>query len=147
GGQASAYLVRRHDDPDADLFVMKVLKPWTGAEAKASSESDQRERFRNEVNALKEMNRKACPRIASVLDENLAPKVGQPWFVMPYYAAGPMCELDDKGKIVRYAEEYKGNVDRVLGIAELVARTLAFMHEHSAVHRDVKTANIFFDAL
>lgn len=145
GGQASTYLVRRHDDADAKLFVMKVLKPFTGAEGKSSSESDQRHRFRNEVNALLEMNRKGCPRVASVVDQNLGPKSGQPWFVMPLYAGGPMCELDSAGKIVRYAEEYKGNIDRVLEITELVSGTLGFMHSHGAVHRDVKTANVFFD--
>jgi Protein kinase domain len=48
----------------------------------------------------------------------------------------------------RYLEPYQGNLSRVLEIAGALARTLAFMHETSPgwVHRDVKCANIFFEA-
>lgn len=144
GGQASAYRIARRSESGPASHVMKVLKPWKEAPGKAKSESEQRARFRYEVETLRLLNNLGCPGIVRVVDQDLEPPAGcQPWFVMPLYPAGAMCSLDEKGKAV-YLEPFQGNLDRVLQIAESLAATLAFMHANEAVHRDVKTPNVLF---
>lgn len=136
GGQATAYLVVRDDDPAKSKQVLKVLKPWS-AQSKAASEFAQRARFSREVNALKELGKAGCPDLVQVLEDDLSPSTGQPWYAMPFYA-GPLNKRFD---------EFKGNVERALVVAETMAATLAWMHEHEPlhVHRDVHAGNIFFD--
>ena len=50
------------------------------------------------------------------------------------------------GKPAQFAENYRGQVDRVLQIAGALATTLAWMHEHApyCIHRDVNASNVFF---
>jgi serine/threonine protein kinase len=136
GGQATAYLVIRRDDATQTKRVLKVLKPWS-PQSKATSEAAQRSRFSREVKALKDLGTEACPDIVSVLDDDLSPASGQPWYAMPFYA-GPLSKRFD---------EFQGNIDRVLIVAETIASTLAWMHEHEPVHvhRDVHAGNIFFE--
>lgn len=69
---------------------------------------------------------------------------------MPYYAGGAMWQRDagrlDGAASGRWAEPYRGNVDRVLEIAAALATTLAAMHDspRRVVHRDVTPGNVFF---
>lgn len=71
---------------------------------------------------------------------------GRPWYVMPHYEAGAMWQAGADGAADRWAEPYRGNVDRVLDIAASLAATLAAMHDgpRRIVHRDVTPANVFF---
>jgi len=97
--------------------------------------------------ALTGLESTGCPNVVPVIDSELDPPKGmQPWYIMPFYAAGPMARMDSAGNIT-YTEDYKGNVDRVLEIAESLASTLAWMHESEPqyVHRDVHTGNIFLE--
>jgi serine/threonine protein kinase len=136
GGQANAYTVVHQEDKQKTTKVLKAMKVWT-PNSKSGSEAEQRGRFLQEVNALRGLATAGCPDIVSVLDADVLLSAGQPWYVMPLYG-GPMSILREK---------YKGNVDSVLIVAETIASTLAWMHEHEPVHthRDVHTGNIFFD--
>lgn len=147
GGQAFAYKASK--GVGTEESVVKILKPWKPGESKASSDQDHRLRFRREVLVLRDLAELGCPGIVRLLEPpDLDPRDGlQPWYAMPYYQAGPMCRLDIDGKIKGWAESsYKGNLSRVLEIAEKVAMTLAFMHQRKpqVVHRDIHVGNIFF---
>lgn len=136
GGQADAYLVIHSNDPSETKRVLKLLKPWT-PQGKASSEHAQRVRFSREVEALVSLGAAGCPDIVAVIDQQLMPTEGQPWYVMPYYA----------GPLEKRFRDFTGNIDRVLEVVETLATTLAWMHDHKPlyVHRDVHAGNVFFD--
>jgi hypothetical protein len=146
GGQAVVYRVYRSGDPSRKIHVAKVLKLWN-AKAKSPSERDQRGRFKREVVALGSLASTGCPNVVPLIDMELDPPEGlQPWYVMPFYPAGPMARADSEGNVT-YAEPYRGNVDRVLEIVESISTTLAWMHDSEPPysHRDVHTGNIFFE--
>ncbi len=139
GGTSHTFLVHPVGGSEEDLFVLKRLKQ----EHELSHPIVQlRARFRGEVAALNTLEGAGCPRIVRVLDCDLQPSDGEPWYVMPYYRAGPM----RRGRAGEFLQPYQGNIDRVLTIAEQLAETLAFAHNTGYVHRDVKTANVFFAA-
>ena len=144
GGQAWAYLASRPGDPKSKA-VVKVLREWLPG-GKQSSERAQRIRFDLEISTMRKVAAAGCPRIVPILaacdDVLTAPVV---WYAMPYYASGSICRRDDAGHVLAWAEEYRGNVERVLEIAELLAETLASMHDIEVVHRDVHTSNVFFE--
>ena len=146
GGQAVVYRVYKDGDHTRTPYVAKVLRVWEPT-SKAATQEEQVGRFKREVLALEGLASTGCPNIVPVIDKDLEPAEGlQPWYVMPFYAGGPMARID-AAKHVIYAEVYKGNVDRVLAISESLAITLSWMHEHEPqyVHRDVHTGNIFFE--
>ncbi len=138
GAQGLTSLVERADGADSTRRALKQMKrrPKAGDEAERKA----RGRFRREVETLRILKDQGCSNIVEVIDADLSPSGDeQPWFVMPYYAAGPMWDGD------KYVEPYQGNVDRVLAIAESIAQTLAFIHGIDAIHRDVKAGNVFLD--
>jgi len=142
GAQAIAFEVTKDDGETR--YVAKVLRPWVSGVSKAESEAVQRGRFIAEVNILKKLNELGCPGILQVHDSKLdAASEGQPYFVTELLAGGGLCRSWERGE---YAEEYRGNLERVLEIAEQVAHTLAFMHKCEGgpvVHRDVHAGNVF----
>lgn len=146
GAQAVAYRVHRPDDPERRPFVAKVLKRWTEA-SKSPSEAHQRGRFQREVSTLKTLAASGCPGIVTVEDDRLAmDSAEQPWYVMPLYAGGALADAKgDAGLFV--ATRLRGDVARVLEIAEHLASTLAWMHGQTRPipHRDVHTGNVFLE--
>ena len=140
GAQGVTYLVERADGADSTRRALKQMKqrPKAGDEPERKA----RARFRREVESLLNLEDAGCPNIVEVIDADLNPSDDeQPWFVMPYYTAGPMWDSKRDPKLL---EPYQGNIDRVLAIAEGIAHTLAFMHDIGDVHRDVKMGNVFF---
>src|SRR5712692_204875 len=94
GGQAVVYRVYKNGDTDRKPHVAKVLKAWD-PKSKSASEADQRGRFKREVLALESLAGTGCPNIVPVIDKQLDPAPGaQPWYVMPFYASGPMARTD-----------------------------------------------------
>jgi serine/threonine protein kinase len=136
GGQATTYVVVQDEEHRRTERVLKALNPWTPG-GKAASEAEQRGRFHREVNALRALAATGCPNIVPVIDADLAPGLGQPWYVMPLYVTTVYQKITD----------YRGEIDEVLLLAENVAKTLAWMHgnEPQLTHRDVHTDNIFVD--
>jgi serine/threonine protein kinase len=139
--------VRHRDDPgpQVEWRVAKVLRRWHPT-SKSSPEQQQNARFKREVVYLQTLHEQGGPNIVEVIDCDFAPTDDQPWYVMPCYALGPMCQRDPvSGEIISWAENYRGNLDRVIDIARSVADTLAFMHgqDPPITHRDVSTANVF----
>ena len=103
-------------------------------------EPQQRQKFLGEVRTIQLLNEAGCPNIVSVVDAELSPGGEErPWFVMPLYRAGTMSD---------HLGDYKGDIPRVLATVRDIARTLDFIHGLTErPHRDVKTNNIFFDAV
>ena len=141
GAQARTFLVER----GGQFGVAKVI---LGAdEGRGVSREEQIKRFQTEVNTLTSLHAEGCPRIVQVLDTNAGGRLGleegAPYYVMPYYEAGPLRTPDGT-----FVEGISGNIDRVLEIGALVADTLAFMHERAVpvVHRDVHTGNILLSS-
>lgn len=142
GGQALVYRVG-HEGSEQE-YALKELKPWQAGRPNRSEEK-QRTRFQLEVSAIKDLVDAGCPNIIHIIDTDLEPAdAGQPWFVMPFYRAGPLWKVNRQPQ---YLERYAGNIDRCLEVVGQIGRTLAFMHEAGPVyvHRDVKSNNIFFD--
>jgi len=101
-----------------------------------------------EVVALRTLGALGCPNIPSVVTFGIETHCElRLWYVMPYYAAGAMWRDDgDKGV---WAESYRGNVDRVLYLAEVLATTLAFMHDSArrCIHLNVCVENVLLSAI
>ncbi len=128
GGQAETYRVRREGDDSA--YALKVCN---------SDDQKALTRFRIEVTTAQSLASSGCPNIVAIVDAQVEPAEGRPWFVMPVYE--PMW------KNRCYLEDYKGNIPRVLEVTEGVANALAFMHDVAGqTHRDVKASNVFFEA-
>lgn len=159
GAQADLYVVRPASDGasqrDERTFVAKVfrLRSFTGA---SWSADEQQWRMLRAVVALRllETARPArVPRVvafSTCLDGTDGER--RAWYVMPYYAGGAMWRAEPGGgngtAAGPWSESYRGNVDRVLEIAEALATTLAAMHDgpRRVVHRDVTAGNVFFTA-
>lgn len=147
GAQARAFVVTSHAPEFQGEYVAKVLRPWN-AELKTASEEVHRGRFVHEVGLLRGLNTAGCPGIVELVDANDGDE--NPdflFYVMPMYA-GP---LRSPKKPHAFIEEFAGNLDRVLEVADQVLETLEFMHERydpddPIIHRDVHTANVFLDA-
>src|SRR5258708_37056241 len=108
GGQAVVYRVHKDGDPTRTSHVAKVLRAWEQT-SKAATQEEQVGRFKREVLALEGLASTGCPNIVPVIDKDLDPAEGlQPWYVMPFYAGGPMARIDE-AKHVIYAEADKGN--------------------------------------
>src|SRR5207244_7069309 len=102
------------------------------------------------IDALRELGSVGCPGIVRVLNFGMGwgPSGGAPpWYIMPYYAGGAMWTDDGIGG--RWAEDFRGRIDRALTIAEGVATTLAFMHDgpRRCVHGHVVARNVLLTAV
>ena len=156
GSQAELFLVRPAVEaaaaPDGRAFVAKVFRRSGAAGAPCSVEAQQWRMLRAVV-ALRLLERApgaGVPRVVTFSTRLDGPDgERRPWYVMPYYAGGAMWQGDPDGgssSAGHWAEPYRGNVDRVLEIAEALATTLAAMHDgrRRVVHRDVTPGNVFF---
>jgi serine/threonine protein kinase len=127
-------------------FAAKVLRLGNDAGDRYAA-AEQRWRLLREIEALRSLGVAGCPSIPRVVTFGVQEgDVPRPWYVMPYYAGGAMWAEDGVGG--RGAEAYRGDVDRVLEIAEVVAGTLAFMHDgpRPCVHGHVIAGNVLLTA-
>ena len=153
GAQAELFLVRpAAADPalrDDRAFVAKVFRLQGASGARWSAE-EQHWRMLRAVVALRLLEASPVSRIPRVVSFStcLDGPGGErrPWYVMPYYAGGAMWQTGADGAGGRWAEPYRGQVDRVIEIAEALATTLAAMHDgrRRVVHRDVTPDNVLF---
>ena len=145
GTEARILRVYRDDDVDRRPFAAKVLRTVPDSDSHHSYE--QRARVLREVITIRALSEAGCPNIPHVVAFSVGNSNGSPpWYIMPYYAGGAMWTDDDDGGL--WAERYRGNVDRVLEIAESLATTLAFMHDgqRRCTHGNVTVANVLFAA-
>lgn len=142
GAQARVYRVHRAGDRHRRPYVAKVPRLWT-TDDEPCDPADQRWRLAREAAALRALGRVRCPNVPRLVAHGGWHEDGVPWLVMPYYAGGAMCRRDESWTPC-WAEPYAGDVDRVLGIAETLAHTLACLHacRPTIVHRDLHAGNV-----
>ena len=145
GAQARIFLVHRACDAGRRLYAAKVAQ-LASPEGWPYRVEEQRGNLLREIAVLGSPAEAGCrkvPRVVAYGSETARSE--EPWFVMPFYAGGAMWRLDEDGE-ARWSEDYEGNFDRVLEIAEGLAATLAVMHEREprCVHRDLNASNVLF---
>jgi TolB-like protein/Tfp pilus assembly protein PilF/tRNA A-37 threonylcarbamoyl transferase component Bud32 len=120
GGMAVVFLAE--DLKHGRRVALKVLHP----ELAASLGTD---RFLREIEIAAKLEH---PHILALIDSGEAD--GLPYYVMPHV----------EGESLRERLEREGQlpIDQALSIAVEVADGLAYAHEHSVVHRDIKPGNI-----
>jgi eukaryotic-like serine/threonine-protein kinase len=130
GGMATAY--RGWDDDAGRLVVVKIPRPA------ATGDGDALVRFDREVRTAAALDH---PHIVPVLDFGVADE--RPFMVMPYLAGGSLAARLPRNQ----------NGDRQpLSAATLhawlpaIAEALDHAHAEGVLHRDMKPANVFFDA-
>lgn len=121
GGGMALVLVCEDHDLDRKV-VIKILPPELAAGVSA-------ERFRREILTVARLQH---PHIVPILKAGELD--GLPYFVMPY--------VDGESLDVTLRRRHTLGVREALGITKDVARALAFAHERSVVHRDIKPGNI-----
>ena len=92
-----------------------------------------RERFEREARSVAGLEE--CPEIVTLFD--FGEQDGAPYLVMRYMPGGTLAESIKKAPF---------SLEQALPIIERVARALDYAHRRGIVHRDVKPANILFDA-
>ncbi|MDQ6689341.1 MAG: serine/threonine-protein kinase [Gemmatimonadota bacterium] len=120
GGMALVFVGEDHD-LDRKV-VIKILPPELAASVSA-------ERFRREILTVARLQH---PHIVPILKAGELD--GLPYFVMPY--------VDGESLDATLRRRQTLGVRETLGIMKDVARALAFAHDRSVVHRDIKPGNI-----
>jgi serine/threonine protein kinase len=146
GDEAQIFRVHHQDDRKRRPFVAKVLRPGRANGGLADVE-ELRSRLVREVVALRTLGAAGCPNIPHVVTFGAASGADQhPWYIMPYYVGGSMWMEDAAGG--RWSETYRGDVDRVMEVAEALATTLAFMHDgaRGCIHGEVIASNVLLTA-
>ncbi len=124
GGMARVY---RATGPDGAEIALKLVRP------DRAGDLDQRRRFAREVRAAQGI---AEPHLVPVLASG--EHEGTPWLVQPVLAGGTLRD--------RLAADGPLPLDALVRLCRHVAQGLGALHARGLVHRDVKPANILFDA-
>ena len=123
-GQGDAQLVKRTDDDDDQLYVLKTMPPGQ------ARRTERQERFKREIEALRQFDN---PHVLKIIDYGTDER-GAPYLVTPYCENGSL-ESAPKASVME-------TLRRFLGICQGVAHA----HEKNVVHRDIKPRNIFLDS-
>ncbi|HEX7977582.1 MAG TPA: protein kinase [Gemmatimonadaceae bacterium] len=129
GGMATVWLA--HDERLDRLIALKVLgNAWTG---EASRGEGARARFLAEARTAASLDH---PHVATVYDVGEAPD-GQLFIAMAHCEGGSLADRIARGPVPR---------DAALRVGRELASALGAAHARGIVHRDVKPANVLFDA-
>ncbi|MCA9078056.1 MAG: serine/threonine protein kinase [Planctomycetaceae bacterium] len=119
---------------DTRLATEVVIKVPTD---KRLNDPEFHERFLQESRLLTQLNH---PRIVKILD--VGEHDGVPYFVMPFIDGGNLLDRLRKDE----GEQRKLSPKSIAGWLRGIAEALDSMHKKGFIHRDVKPANILFDA-
>jgi Tol biopolymer transport system component len=121
GGMGSVYSASREDNEFDQQVAVKFLRPDLG--------EDFHERFRRERQILARLSH---PHIARILDGGTTAG-GIPYFVMEYIGGQA---------ITAYCRERQSSVLEILDLFVEICSAVAYAHQRSIVHRDIKPRNI-----
>jgi serine/threonine protein kinase len=118
GGQGRTYLARDINNPNEGNFVLKVIKSPKGLD-----------RFRKEIQAIKNLNHNNIVKLIDYKIDNIAP-----YLVTEYCEGGTLADASPFWK-----DDPIKSIDLFLELCEGVN----YAHNHSVIHRDIKPKNIF----
>jgi serine/threonine protein kinase/beta-lactam-binding protein with PASTA domain len=127
GTGASAHVFAASDVTLKRRVAVKVLHPALANDAGFLR------RFRAEAQAAAALNH---PHIVAVFD--WGEDDGSPFLVLEYLGGGSLRDLLDADRLL--------TVEQAIAVGSQAAEALVFAHARGVVHRDVKPANLLFDA-
>jgi len=117
GGQAHVYLVKKNDESDENIYVLKRLK-----------NIERIKRFRSELDAYLKIDH---PNIVKAIDYEI--DTSKPYIVTEYYEHGH----------INWENVESWSTLNKLAFFKVICEAVGYAHDQDIIHRDIKPENIF----